>query len=512
MTSVSRKRVARALLTNTKKRREITLDAVSFAHLDGGLANDMSTDFGMTINGVAVAGTGNAAFDVVNPATGDVFAQAPECSREQLDAAVDSARAAFPAWRDRPIDERAALLNKAADALAAEAEDMARLFTKEQGRPVDQALLEIQGAADWLRAIATVRPPVHVSEDSDTQFIETKYTPLGVICAIAPWNFPISLAVWKIAPALLAGNTMVLKPSPFTPLCTLRMGELFRDVFPAGVLNVITGGDDLGPWMTSHEGFDKISFTGSTATGKRVMESASKDLKRLTLELGGNDAAIVMPDVDLDEVAEKIFFGAFFNTAQICVATKRLYVHEDVYDGLRDRLAAIAKATKMGDGSEQGTTMGPIQNKRQFDRVMNLLEDARAQDLTLIEASDIPDGEGYFIPITIVDNPPEASRVVQEEAFGPILPMLKFTDVDDVVARSNDSEYGLAGAVWSKDVDQAVEIARKMQTGTVWINQNLNLRPDTSFGGHKNSGFGVENGMEGLLEYMQPQAVYIAKG
>lgn len=472
---------------------------------------DMTSNFTMTIDGVGVSG-GGGNFDVYNPATGAAFSQAPECSAEQLDEAVASSRAAFPAWRAMSFDARAACLNKAADRLAVHAEEMSRLFTREQGRPVDFALMEISGGVDWLRAISEIRPPEHVSVDNDAELVETTYSPLGVICAIAPWNFPINLAIWKLAPALLAGNTMVLKPSPFTPLCTLKMGELFRDVFPPGVLNVITGGDQLGPWMTAHEDFDKISFTGSTATGKRVMETAAKDLKRLTLELGGNDAAIVMPDVDLDEVAERIFFGAFFNTAQICVATKRLYVHEDVYDGLRDRLIAIATATKLGDGSKQGTTMGPIQNKRQYDRVKALLEDARAKDLTLIESTDLPEGEGYFIPITIVDNPPEDSRVVKEEAFGPILPMMKFSDIDDVVARSNDSEYGLAGAVWSKDVDQAVSIARRMETGTVWVNQNLMLRPDTPFGGQKQSGFGVENGMEGLLEYMQPKAIYVARG
>jgi acyl-CoA reductase-like NAD-dependent aldehyde dehydrogenase len=218
-----------------------------------------------------------------------------------------------------------------------------------------------------------------------------------------------------------------------------------------------------------------------------------------------------MPDVDLDDVAQKIFFGAFFNTAQICVATKRLYVHESIYDGLRDRLAAIAKMVKVGDGTEQGTVLGPIQNKRQYERVMELIDDARKNGLTLIEGAGVPTG-GYFIPVTIVDNPPEASRVVQEEAFGPVLPMMKFTDVDEVIDRANASDYGLAGAVWSKDTDKAMDIARRLETGTVWINQNLNLRPDTPFGGHKQSGFGVENGMEGLLEYMAPQAVYLAKG
>lgn len=471
---------------------------------------EMMSGFEMTINGQGVAGA-DGIFDVFNPATGQAFESAPECSEAQLDEAVTSARAAFPAWRATPIEERAALLFKAGEVLMAHAEEMGRLFTREQGRPVEQATQEVQGAAQWLQAVSVMRPPVHISEDSDTQYIETKYVPLGVVCAIAPWNFPISLAVWKIAPALLAGNTMVLKPSPFTPLCTLKMAELFRDVFPAGVLNVITGGDRLGPWMTAHSGFNKISFTGSTATGKRVMESASKDLKRLTLELGGNDAAIVLPDVDLDDVAQKIFFGAFFNTSQICIATKRLYVHEDVYEGLRDRLVAIAKATKVGDGAEQGTNLGPIQNQRQYERVLDLLDDAKANNLTILEGADVPEGEGYFIPITIVDNPPEASRVVQEEAFGPILPMLKFEDIDDVIDRANASEYGLAGAVWSKDTDKAVEIARRMETGTIWVNQNLNLRPDTPFAGHKNSGFGAENGEDGLLEFMAPQAVYVAK-
>lgn len=470
---------------------------------------DLENDYSMTIDGKRV--TSAKTLDVMNPATGKSFASIPDCSPEQLDAAVASSREAFKTWKTKSFDERAALLIKASEAVAAHADDLARVFTREQGRPVDAAKMEIMGGAEWVKSIAAMRPPVHVAEDSDAQFVETKYVPLGVVCGIAPWNFPVNLALWKIAPALLAGNTMVLKPSPFTPLCTLKLGEIFSDIFPPGVLNIVSGGDDLGPWMTSHPGFDKVSFTGSTATGKRVMESASKDLKRLTLELGGNDAAIVMPDVDVKDIAQKIFFGAFFNTAQICIATKRLYVHEDVYDELRDQLVEIAKATKVGDGSEQGTGLGPIQNKRQYDRVMNLLDDAKSNDLTLLQGSEIPNGEGYFVPVTIVDNPPEASRVVQEEAFGPILPMLKFNDIDDVIERANDSEYGLAGAVWSKDTDKAIEIARKIETGTVWINQNLTLRPDTVFAGHKNSGFGGENGMEGLLEYMTPQAIYVAR-
>ncbi|MBC7496144.1 MAG: aldehyde dehydrogenase family protein [Sphingomonadaceae bacterium] len=467
-------------------------------------------DYVMTIGGKPVAG--HATIPVIDPATGETFATAPDCTPEQLDDAVSAAKAAFPSWRATPIAERQAMVARAGALLMAQSDELGRLFTREQGRPLPMATGEIAQAGQWLQMVSAMTPPVHVVEDSDAQLIETRYVPLGVVCAIAPWNFPVTLAMWKVGPALVAGNTMVLKPSPFTPLCTLRIGQLFSEIFPPGVFNVISGGDQLGPQMTAHPGFAKISFTGSTATGKRVMETAAKDLKRITLELGGNDAAIVMPDVDLDMVAEKIFFGAFFNTAQICVATKRLYVHEAVYDGLRDRLVAMAQGVKVGDGADQGTVLGPIQNRRQYERVLELLDDARANNLVLLEGMAVPDNGGYFVPVTIVDNPPEQSRVVQEEAFGPILPMLKFSDIDDVIARANASDYGLAGAVWSKDTDAALDIARRMETGTVWINQNLNLRPDTPFAGHKQSGFGSENGMEGLLEYMVPQSIYLARG
>lgn len=468
---------------------------------------DFGSDYRMLIDGALVEG--QSSIDVVNPANGCVFAAAPDCSVSQLDAAVAGARRAFKSWRSVPLEERQACLVKAAEILTANAEQLARLFTREQGRPTEAAASEIGIAVAWLQAYAKMAPPVHIIDQGDGQRIETSYVPLGVVCAISPWNFPVNLSIWKIAPALAAGNCIVLKPSPFTPLCMLKIGELLKDVFPAGVLNIISGNDDLGPKMTAHPGFAKISFTGSTATGKRVMETAARDLKRLTLELGGNDAAIVMPDVDLDEVAQKIFFGAFFNSAQICIATKRLYVHEAIYDQLRDRLAAIAQAVKLGDGSEEGTVLGPLQNKRQFDRVRSLIANAKAEGLTLIEGPEGPAGDGYFIPVTIVDNPPEDSAVVQEEAFGPVLPMMRFTDVEEVVERANASDYGLAGAVWSKDVDTAVGIARRLETGTVWINQNLVLRPDTPFAGHKQSGFGTENGIEGMLEYMTPQSLYI---
>ena len=462
---------------------------------------NFSSDFTMTINGEAASG--GASIDVINPATASSFAQCP-------DRAVQAAKDAFKTWKLVPVEERRAMLIKAGDLIMANADPLASLFTKEQGRPVTLAKQEILGAGYWFHATAALDLPVDITEDTDQRRVEVHHEPLGVVCAIVPWNFPVLLASWKIAPALLAGNTIVVKPSPYTPLCTLKMGELLRTVFPAGVVNIITGGDALGPMMTAHKGFAKISFTGSTATGKRVMESAARDLKRITLELGGNDAAIVLPDVSAEKVSQSLFDGAFSNSAQICVATKRLYVHNDIYDDVRDRMVQIARRAVVGDGSQQGTQFGPVQNKAQYDRVMNLLESAKAEGLTIHQGAT-PDLEGYFVPLTIIDNPPEDSRVVVEEAFGPILPMMRFDDIDEVIARANNTDYGLAGAIWSADIERAVQIAGRLETGTVWINENLQSTPLTPLAGHKQSGFGAENGIYGLREFTQPKAIYIPK-
>lgn len=462
----------------------------------------------MTIDGELVRTPGH--IDVRNPATGEIFAHAPAATAAELDLAVAAATRAFTDWKALPIADRKAALLAAADIIEANAAELTALFTAEQGRPLPAAEAEIRGAAMWLRATTMLDIPVDITEDSETRRIEVHHVPLGVVCGIVPWNFPVLLAVWKIGPALMAGNTLVLKPSPFTPLTTLRIGELIRDCFPAGVLNIISGGDELGPLMTAHPGFAKISFTGSTATGRRVMETAAKDLKRITLELGGNDAAIVMPDVDVDAVAEQLFEGAFHNTAQVCVATKRLFIHADIYDRLRDRLHQLAKELPVGDGAEQGNRYGPIQNEPQYRRVLSLLDDARANGLTLLEGGPVPE-RGYFVPLTLVDNPPDDSRVVVEEAFGPVLPLLKFDDVEEVIERANDTEYGLAGAVWSNDIALAESIAHRLDTGTVWINQNLQSTPFTPLAGAKQSGFGQENGVPGLLEFTRPKVLFIPK-
>lgn len=465
-------------------------------------------EFSMTIGGELV--TTAERLDVVNPASGEVFTTAPRAGQKELDMAVAAGQRAFADWKRRPFNERRKLLADCAKLISKNAEELAQLFTAEQGRPLAMAKEEVLGAALWLKGMGMHELAVEVTEDTEARRVEVHRVPLGVVCGIVPWNFPVLLAFWKISHALLTGNTMVLKPSPYTPVTTLRIGELLNEVLPAGVLNIISGGDELGPMMTSHPGFAKISFTGSTATGKRIMASAATDLKRITLELGGNDAAIVMPDVDVKAVAQQLFMGAFFNTAQICIATKRLYIHEDIYDEMRDRLHGLAKVLKVGNGFDEGVLFGPMQNKLQYDRVSALMAEAREAGLAVLEGGPVPE-TGYFLPLTLVDNPPDDSRVVTEEAFGPILPLLKFSTVDEVVARANNSEYGLAGAVWSKDIEQAVAIAHRLETGTVWINQNLQSSPSTPLAGHKQSGIGAENGMDGLLEFTQPKAIYIPK-
>ena len=453
------------------------------------------------------AATGSATLAVVNPATEEVIAHVPDATREDLDRAVDAARAAFPAWAATPIEERRAKLMALGQAILAEADGFMRLLTQEQGKPHSEAQGEVMGAGYWLMGAASLDLPVTVNEDSDDRYSETRHVPLGVVGAIAPWNFPMVLAMFKVGPALLAGNTMVLKPSPFTPLTTLKFGEIARAILPAGVLNIVTGGDEVGPWMTSHPGFDKISFTGSTATGKRVMQSAAPTLKRVTLELGGNDAAIVMPDVDVAKVAEELFWAAFRNNGQICIATKRMYVHRDIYEPLRDALVAYARTVKIGDGSEQGTQIGPLNNEQQYGRVLDLIQDAKDKGYTFLMGGERSEAPGYFVPITILDNPPEDSRIVQEEQFGPVLPLLKFDDYEDVVRRANATDYGLGGSVWGADEDKALEIAARIASGTVWVNETQHLSPTAAFGGMKHSGVGVEGGVEGLLEYTNAQTI-----
>lgn len=459
----------------------------------------------MTINGEAVSSP--SSIDVLNPATEEAFAQAPECSREQLDDAVRAAHAAFPAWSASPYEKRQSLVHALGQAILDNLEPLSALLTREQGKPLFEARIEITSLGRLLQAQSTIALPVDVAEDGPDRIVETHHVPIGVVAAIVPWNFPMLLSGFKIGPALLTGNTMVLKPSPFTPLTALKLGELSRAILPPGVLNVVSGADELGPWLTTHPDVDKISFTGSTRIGQRVMESAASSLKRLTLELGGNDAAIVLPDVDVEKVAEKLFWSAFGNNGQICIATKRMYIHKDIYEPLKQAMTAYAARMVVGDGTQKGTRLGPINNRPQFERVRELIEDARTNGYSFLIGGDEHAGPGYFIPVTLIDNPPEDARIVAEEQFGPVLPLLRYDNIEEAIERANNCEYGLAGSVWSSDEEMALDVARRLKTGTVFINHDQYLSPFAAFGGQRKSGVGVEGGLPGLLEYTYTQTL-----
>ena len=463
----------------------------------------------MTIDGAPAAT--EATFGVINPATGDIFDQAPECTREQLDAAMQAAATAFRTWR---LDEaaRRALLGACADAINAHADELARMLTQEQGKPLAKAAGEIAGAAKWFKYTARLEIPVEVALDNDRVRVEVRRRPYGVVAAITPWNYPVSLAVWKIAPALLAGNTIVLKPSPFTPLATLRLGEILRNVLPAGVLNVVSGGDALGAWMTSHPAVRKISFTGSVATGKLVAAAAAPDLKRVTLELGGNDPAIVLPDVDVARTAKRLFWGAFENCGQVCSAIKRVYVPDSLYEPMVAHLAEMAQGVKVGNGLDEDSQLGPVNNQPQFERVQELVEDARQSGGRLVTGGQRLGDCGYFYAPTIVADLADGARLVDEEQFGPVLPVVPYADLDDAIERANATHFGLSGSVWSSDPARAEEVARQLECGTAWVNQHLNILPHAPFGGAKWSGIGVENGPWGLLGFTEIQTVNVAKG
>ncbi len=450
--------------------------------------------------------------EVLNPANEQVVGRVPACGKDELDTAVAAARRAFKEWKKTSAEERQKVVQGIAAAIKDNADELYRLLTTEQGKPHAQAQQEIYGAAGLAAAQSTLTLDEVVNQDDEQRLSRTRRVPVGVVGGIVPWNFPVMMAIQKIVPALVAGCTIVLKPSPFTPLTTLRIAELIKDVVPAGTVNIITGEDSLGPMITEHPDIDKITFTGSTATGKKIMEGASGDLKRITLELGGNDASIVLPDADVEKVAEQLFWSSFSNAGQVCIAAKRVYIHKDIYDDLSKAIAEYAKSVVVGDGSQQGTGVGPIQNKKQYERVLELIQDAKDNGYKFLTGGDKdPSGTGYYVPITILDNPPEDARIVAEEQFGPVMPLLKFDSIDEVIERANNSEYGLAGAVWTKDTEKGVEIAEQLETGTVWINEFMHLSPFSPFGGHKQSGFGAEYGVDGLKEFTYPQVITVKR-
>lgn len=465
-------------------------------------------NYKMLIGGSLV--DGDDTIEVINPASEEVLAVAPRASHAQLDHAVAAASDAFPAWSRKSIEERSAFLIKIADALDARKDEFARLLTEEQGKPLAESSAEILYTAIFFRHFATLRLPVKVIEDNDSRRVEMHRRPLGVVGAIIPWNFPMLIIAFKLPLALLAGNTAVVKPSPTTPLTALRLGELIRDILPAGVVNVIVDNNDLGAAMTAHPGIAKISFTGSTETGKKVMASVAATIKRLTLELGGNDAAIVLGDVDPKQAAKGIFGSAFLNAGQVCIAVKRVYAHESIYDELCAAMALLANEAIVDDGLKQGTQIGPLQNKAQYDKVKGFIADARASG-KIIAGGEVEDRPGYFIRPTIVRDITDGARLVDEEQFGPILPIISFSDAEEALLRANSSPLGLGGSIWGRDRAAAYDLASRMEAGMVWINTHTDFGPNIPFAGAKQSGLGVEFPEEGLHEFTQIQVINEAK-
>ena len=435
---------------------------------------------------------------VLDPSTGKAFADCPRASRAQLDEAVGAAKAAFDGWSALPLSERQAYLAKVADVIDAHVDELARLMTREQGKILAETTGEVMYAAMLFRYNAERDIPVQTIEDSDTRRVELHRRALGVVATITPWNFPLVTPVIKAAPALLAGNTVVAKPAPTTPLTLLRFGELIADVLPAGVYNVVADDNDLGGALAAHPDVTKISFTGSTATGRKVMATAAEHIKRVTLELGGNDPAIVLDDADPKAVAPGLFAKAFVNTGQVCVAIKRVYAPAALYDELCDELARLATEAVVDDGLAQGATMGPVQNAAQYEKLRGFLDDAAANG-TVIAGGNVMDRPGYFIEPTIVRDIAEGSMLVSEEQFGPILPVLSYDDLDDAVARANASPYGLGASIWTSDRARGAEVAKRITAGSVWVNKHDDAFTHIPFGGAKQSGVGVD----GIEEYTQ---------
>jgi acyl-CoA reductase-like NAD-dependent aldehyde dehydrogenase len=474
------------------------------------LEDDNMTAFSMTIGGKAAAT--RKTFNVLNPADESVVAACPEGTVELVDQAVASARAAFKPWSALPDAERASKLLAIADLIEEHHQELSQLITREQGKTQSGpgANLEVGGAAAWTRATAGLSLPEETIQDDKSAKIVMRRKPVGVVASITPWNWPMMIAVWHIVPAVRVGCTVVIKPSPFTPLSTLRLVELMNQVLPAGVVNVVTGGADVGTHLVNHPDVNKLVFTGSVTTGRKVMEGAAHTLKRVTLELGGNDAGIILPGTNIDPLLEKLFWGCFLNAGQTCAALKRLYVHEDQYDEVVQKFSAYVANIPVGDGLDPNNLIGPVSNKMQFDKVSAFVEDARKEGAKIVVGGNPPGKPGYFYPLTVIANAADDMRVVKEEQFGPVIPLVRYKTVEEAIQRANSLDVGLGGSVWGNDPAEAARYAGQLECGTAWVNQHGTLHPMAPFGGVKCSGIGVEFNVDGLKEYTTVQVVNVA--
>jgi len=447
---------------------------------------------------------------IFDPATGTAVGEAPVHTIDDLERAVAAAQAAQPAWAALGHEGRSAALLKAADAVERSAEELAHLLSREQGKPLNgpNARFEVGACAAWLRAAATIPlEPETIVDDGETR-AELHYKPIGVVGAIGPWNWPMMITIWQIAPALRMGNAVVVKPSEYTPLSVLALVRVLNEELPEGLLTVVSGGRDVGARLANHPAIGKIMFTGSTTTGKAIIRSSADTVKRLTLELGGNDAGIVLPDADPKAIAEGLFWGAFINTGQTCAALKRLYVHDDIYDAVCEELTAVARAMPMGVGLDEANVLGPLQNRQQYDIVARLVEEARESGAKiLLGGNPLPEQPGHFYPATLVADIDNSNPLVAEEQFGPALPIIRYGTVDEAVAMANALDVGLGASVWSSDTAAAREVAARLEAGTVWINKHGAVDPRVPFGGAKQSGYGLEFGVEGLKALGVPQVI-----
>jgi acyl-CoA reductase-like NAD-dependent aldehyde dehydrogenase len=466
-------------------------------------------EFGLVIDGRKRATARHQ--EVKNPSTFGVAGHMPLGTLQDLDEAVAAAARAFRSWSTTSDAERQAACHAIAAKIEAHAEELAHLITAEQGKQLNGlgSRFEVGGTVAWTHATADLQLPVEVLQDNEGGRIELHRKPIGVIGSITPWNWPMLIASWHIVPAVRTGNTVVIKPSPYTPLSTLRMVELMNEVLPPGVVNCVTGDDELGAALSRHAGISKMVFTGSTATGRKIMACAAPTLKRVTLELGGNDAGVVLPDADPKAIAPGLFWGAFINGGQTCAALKRLYVHDSLYDAVCEALVEFAQTVPMGDGLDENNQLGPIQNAMQFDKVRGMVEEARQAGARILCGGTPRGGDGYFYPITLVADAREGMRLVDEEQFGPVLPILRYTDLEDAMRRANDNPLGLGGSVWGGDTARAKQLAQRLECGITWVNKHGGIQPNTPFGGVKQSGIGVEFGAEGLKEYTVTQTVWV---
>lgn len=458
----------------------------------------------------AITTTSGPSREVLDPATGETIGSVRIEGAAELERAIEGARAAQPRWAALADEERVAALHRAADAIEASREALAELLSREQGKPLNgpNARFEVGACVDWLRATAATALPVEVVVDDAQGYAELQYRPIGIVGAITPWNWPMMIAMWQIAPSLRMGNAVVAKPSEYTTLSGLALAAVMNQALPDGVLEVVAGDGSVGAELAKHPAIGKVMFTGSTETGRKVVASSAGNLARLTLELGGNDAGIVLPDVHPEAIAEGLFWGAFINTGQTCAALKRLYVHDDVYDAVCEALTEVVSTMPMGPGLDEGNVLGPVQNRSQWEIVDRLVESAKSSGArVLIGGNPDPQAAGHFYPATLVADVDDANPLVQEEQFGPALPIVRYSDVEDAIRMANGVDVGLGASVWSSDRERAREIAARLEAGTVWINSHGGVHPMIPFGGVKQSGYGLEFGAEGLKSVAVPQVI-----